>query len=170
MESSVYQSDRDLTGEEYIADINENWYIHAHTALCCFHNIVLFHLYSNKIYLYKPWILLAFVFAFVNSTITFLNLIVFEVVLVRNPIWVPENLPQNCSCRTSKSCQIIRLKHNQNAFLKQYDSYCPFFLEFKSISTNSARDFWSPNCMNIDGVTCYSVSYTHLTLPTKLEV
>ena len=42
-----------LTGEEYIADINKNWYIHARTALCCFHNIVLFPLYSNKIYLYK---------------------------------------------------------------------------------------------------------------------
>ena len=44
----------DLTGEEYITDINKNWYIHARTALCCFHNIVLFPLYSNKIYLYKP--------------------------------------------------------------------------------------------------------------------
>lgn len=95
----------DLTGEEYIADINKNWYIHARTALCCFHNIVLFPLYSNKIYLYKPWILLAFVFAFVNNTITFINLIVFEVVPASNAIRVPENLPQNCSYRTSKFYQ-----------------------------------------------------------------
>ena len=28
LESSVYRSDRDLTGEEHIADINKNWYIH----------------------------------------------------------------------------------------------------------------------------------------------
>ena len=49
---SVYRSDREE--EEYIADINKNWYIHARTALCCFHNIVLLPLYSNKIYLYKP--------------------------------------------------------------------------------------------------------------------
>ena len=54
LESSVYRSDRDVTGEDYIADINKNWYIHAHTALCFFHSIVLFPLYSNKIYLYKP--------------------------------------------------------------------------------------------------------------------
>ena len=105
LESSVYWSDRDLTGEDYIADINKNWFVRARTALCCFHNIVLFPLYSNKIYFYKPWIRLAFVFAFVNNTITFLNLIVFEVVPARNAIRVPENLPQNCSYRTSKSYQ-----------------------------------------------------------------
>ena len=64
----------------------------------------------------------------------------------------------------------IRWKHNQNVFLKQYDSYRPFFLEFKSISINNARDFWSPNCMNIDGNAMFSIQWNRSFHWTQIKI
>ena len=34
-----------------------------------------------------------------------------------------------------------------------------FFLKYKSISENSACNFWSPNCMNIDGSGVFSIQW-----------
>ena len=96
----------DLTGEEYIADINKNWYIRtcAHCPLL-FSQYCSFSIILEQDIFVQTWIFLAFTFAFINNTITFLNLFLFEVVPARNAIRVPENLPQNCSYRTSKSYQ-----------------------------------------------------------------
>ena len=58
----------------------------------------------------------------------------------KNAIRVPENLPQNYSYRTSKSYQSAPMKTQPKCISKTVQSYCPFFLEFKSISINSARD------------------------------
>ena len=51
LESSVYRSDRDLTEEDYIADINKNWYIHMRALPFAVFTILFFFHYIRTRYI-----------------------------------------------------------------------------------------------------------------------